>query len=397
MLFQSLDTKEKCVGIYQDGKLSYQPKYEELTKTWGYSSFLRDKPIEYASLYCNGKAIEEVCPESLKEDWGKISSRLRAFLISFREAKIDLDENCFFDLVPERFLMEFCEVKNQITEYVFDSHIKPKNYNFLYDLTQLVDDMSYTKLNTDLSVLRSDMAQFKVRQFIKKIKKVQPCVKYNIFGTKTGRLTTKKNSFPILTLDKDYRKILKPNNDWFVEFDYNAAELRTLLGLLEKEQPIGDLHDWNAKHVYQSSHTREEAKKRIFSWLYNPAHKDYLSSRAYDRDSVVQKYYNQGQVSTFFDRTIPADDHHALNYIIQSTCSDLILRQALKVNKLLAGTKTRIAFMIHDSIVLDMSTEEESRLNEILKTFADTCFGTFETNVKAGKNFGDMKRLWIHS
>ena len=121
-----------------------------------------------------------------------------------------------------------------------------------------------------------------------------------------------------------------------------------------------------------------------------------MSSRAYDRDSVVQKYYNQGQVSTFFNRTIPADDHHALNYIIQSTCSDLILRQAIKINNLLKGMKTNIAFMIHDSIVLDMSSDDEYMLDGIFKAFASTSLGKFETNVRAGKNFGDMKKLWIH-
>jgi len=396
MFFQSLDTKEKCVGIYQDGALLYEPKYEGLTKTWGYSSSLKDMSIEYAFLYCGGKSLDEVCPESLKDEWGEISAKFRAFLVSFREAKIDLNENCFYDLVPQRFLMEFCEIKNQITSSVFKAYPRPKNYEFLYDLTQLTDKLSHNKLNVDLDVFRDKMAQTKIRQFIKKTKKVQPYVKYNIFGTKTGRLTTKKNSFPILTLDKDYRNVLKPNNDWFVEFDYNAAELRTLLGLLGKKQPKGDLHEWNAKNVYKDLQSREEAKKRIFAWLYNPSYKDYSSSRVYDRDSVVKKYYDGKQVSTFFNRIIPADDHHALNYIVQSTCSDLILRQAIKVDKLLENIKTNIAFMIHDSIVLDMSSEDEYKLDEIFKTFADTCLGVFGTNVKAGKNFGDMKRLWIH-
>ena len=32
-------------------------------------------------------------------------------------------------------------------------------------------------------------------------------------------------------------KLLKPNNDWFVSFDYNGADVRTFLGLLGEEQP----------------------------------------------------------------------------------------------------------------------------------------------------------------
>ena len=90
----------------------------------------------------------------------------------------------------------------------------------------------------------------KVRNFIKHNKNTFPYVVYDPFKSKTGRLVT-KNSFPILTMDKNYRKILKPNNDWFIEFDFNAAELRVLLGLLGKEQPQEDLHEWNKKNVYK--------------------------------------------------------------------------------------------------------------------------------------------------
>ena len=47
-------------------------------------------------------------------------------------------------------------------------------------------------------------------------KKYQPYCKYSIFGTKTGRLINIPGSFPILTMDKDFRKIVEPTNDWFV-------------------------------------------------------------------------------------------------------------------------------------------------------------------------------------
>jgi len=396
MLFQSLDDKKRCIGVYCDGKLSFEPKYKELSKTWNYSPSFRGMPIEYAALYCNGKNLDQVCPEFLRQDWLRISSKLRAFITSFNEAKIDLDDNCFFDLVPQKFLLELCEIKNKITKHVFENYPRPKNYDFFHELAQLVDDISNNKLNIDISVLKNKMAEFKVRQFTKKINNTNACIKYNIFGTKTGRLTTKKNSFPILTLDKSYRSILKPNNDWFVELDFNAAELRTLLGLLGKEQPKGDLHEWNMKNVYKNTLTREEAKKRIFAWLYNSNSKDSLSNRTYDRKEILKKYWDGSKVKTPFHREIDSDEFHALNYIIQSVTSDLILRQAIKVDKLLKDKKTNIAFMVHDSIVLDMAKEDEYLINGIFKTFANTELGIFNTSVTAGKNFGELTKLWIH-
>ena len=93
---------------------------------------------------------------------------------------------------------------------------------------------------------------------------VEGCRYYNQFGTVTGRLTVTSNSFPIMNLDKSFRSILKPNNDLFVEFDYNAAELRTILSLSDQQQPEEDIHQWNIKKVFKQDMTRDEAKRKIF-------------------------------------------------------------------------------------------------------------------------------------
>ena len=71
-----------------------------------------------------------------------------------------------------------------------------------------------------------------------------------MFGTVTGRLTTHKGSFPILTLKKEYRQIVKPTKDLFISLDYNGAEVRTLLELSGEPQPETDIHEWNAKNIF---------------------------------------------------------------------------------------------------------------------------------------------------
>ena len=131
MLFQTLDDKNECVGIFAEGELYFDTLPEGLTGTWRYASYLEDQDVEYASLYCLGKDLAEVCPESLQPRFEKITSELKAFLTSFKESKISLNENCFFDLVPERFLLEYCDVKNKIIEHVFKTYPKPGNYDFL--------------------------------------------------------------------------------------------------------------------------------------------------------------------------------------------------------------------------------------------------------------------------
>jgi hypothetical protein len=343
-----------------------------------------------------GKSLDEVCPGFLRHRWETINARLKAFYKSFSTAKVSLDKHCFYDLVPQRFLLEYCEVKNKITQHILNEYDKPENYDFMRNLAEFTYNIRQQKLTVDYAEIARQSHHLKTRNFLKKSKYIKPYISYNIHGTKTGRMTTYKGGFPILTLDADYRTILKPTNNYFVELDYNAAELRVLLGLNGKEQPQDDIHQWNTDNIYRGTCTREEAKKRIFAWLYNPKSKDYLSNRHYNRDEVLKKHFNGKQVKTFFDRQIEADKHHALNYLIQSTTSDLVLSRAFKIADVLKEKKSFISFTLHDSIIIDCDDSERAVIGELIDIFSETPFGAFKVNVSAGKSYGTMRRLgWI--
>jgi DNA polymerase I-like protein with 3'-5' exonuclease and polymerase domains len=235
------------------------------------------------------------------------------------------------------------------------------------------------------------MHQKRARDFAKKLSHTSLSCDYNIFGTKTGRLTTKKNSFPILTMDKKFRKVVTPSNDWFVSLDFNGAELRTFLALSEMEQPDFDVHDWNRQNVYGSVGTREEVKERFFAWLYNPRSKDNVAERVYDKGAVINKHWDGRAVKNPFNRTIPADAHHAMSYLIQSTCSDVVLRQMIKLDKCLENRESYVAFCVHDEVVLDVTDAECALINDLVEHFSNTPLGKFGVNVKYGKSYGDMR------
>ena len=394
MYFQTLDDKNECLGVYLNGEIYYGKIPEGITKTWAYSPFLSDREVEYANLYCGGSSLEDVVPTAYADRWELIQNKLKAYFRSFNEAKVDLNENCFFDLVPERFLLEFCEIKNKITETVLQNYEKPEDYEFMLNLTKVVESMKSKKLNIDVSNIKTRLFEFKARQWKDKVVKGSPYISYDIYGTKTGRMTTKKNSFPILTLPKEYRSVIKPTNDWFVELDFNAAELRTLLSLAGREQPEGDIHNWNIENIFKESMSREKAKKSIFAWLYNPSMK-HPAEKVYNRTSVLDKHWDGDKIQTIYGREIEADKHHALNYVIQSTTSDLFLRRMIDVHEILKNKKSHIAFCVHDSLVIDLDNEEKDMIPEIKKIFSDTELGNFKVNLSAGKDYGTMKELKI--
>ena len=389
MYFQPLDNKKECYAFFYDGAIHKEGPEFESARTWAYTPNAAAIRSEYASLYCAGGSLEDACPEELKADFDRSTQKLKSFFHSFHIAKVSMQENCFFELVPDRFLLKYFNLRNEITRHVFENFPKPENYDFLKDLSVMTTDMSQP-LNLDPIELRKLSHDPACRRLLKAVRGGRTSVVYNMFGTKTGRLSTAPNSFPLLTLKKELRRVIQPTNDWFVELDFNAAELRTLISLCGKSQPVGDIHDWNRKIIYQGKITREEAKKRVFSWLYNPDSKDYLTSRFYDRERILDKYWDGDFVVTPFGRKIEADRFHALNYIIQSTSSDLFLKSAVKVDKILKDKKSNIAFTLHDSLVIDLHEEDKQILPEIAECFSNTELGKWRVNVSAGKNFGDM-------
>jgi hypothetical protein len=394
MIFQTLDDKSECVGVYVDGKLHFDGIPDNLTKTWKYTGSVKDDTIEYAWLYCGGKDLQATCPDHLKEELTEVQKTFKAYLKSFQIAKINLRDNCFFDLVPPDFLMEFCEVRNKITQHVFETYSRPENYAHLDQAHKLLHKIKYQKLNINVDGCRHLMTTTSDREDIRTlVKKKSHYVDYNLFGTVTGRLTTRKDSNPILTMKSKFRELIKPTNSWFMSLDYNGAEIRTFLGLSGHEQPEEDIHKWNMTNLYgDSAIDREEAKVRFFSSFYN--HNDNsLDGSVYSRKQVMDKYYDGNKVKTPFGRTIEVDDRRAFNYVIQSTTADLTIDRAIELDKALDGCKTKVAFIIHDEIVLDVHAEDRYKIPELKEVFQNTKLGRFRANVKAGKNYGTMKEI----
>ena len=391
MLFQTIDNKEGCSVIYADGNLHNCSDNLELTHTWAPSSGFINEKIEYASAWASCASLDDICPDHLKGEWENVNKKMKYFLISLHQSKINLNDICLYEAIPRRFILMFYEIKNKLTQWVFDNYQRPENYEFIRNLLFFLKKIENSKLNLDFQNL--DWSDDRVRKNLNKIKNSSRKIMYNPWGTTTGRLTTSKDSFPILTLNKELRSVLKPNNDLFVEFDYNSAELRVLLGLLDRDQPKEDIHSWVNKNIFDNKYDRDKTKKKIFSWLYNTKAKNKKLNKYFDRDKVSAEYWRNSCVETCFHRKIPADRDHALNYIIQSTTSDLFLTSAMEIDKMLNNRRSFISFCIHDSLVIDFAKEDRDVIDDLIKSFSHTRFGEFKTNLSIGRDFGHMKRI----
>ena len=321
MLFQTLDDKTECVGIYADSQLIFDLEVfpDELTHTWKYAPYLRDLEVDYASLYLEGRSIKDLIPEYLEEDWDDVSKQILAFKRCLALSQVDTQENCFFDLVPQRFLVDFCEVKNKITEYVIKNVEKPERYEFYKHVAMMLEDISHRTVTVDRPRISTYLQSPKLKNHARTLLDAEPYIRYNQFGTRTGRLTTKKGGLPILTMNRDFRSAIKPTNDYFVELDFNGAEVRTLLGLLNKEQPTGDVHNFHLQEIFTEINCRDQAKVAFFAWLYGSRSAVSQSDTAklekyYQKRDLVQKYWDGNTVRTPFKKLISdTSEHQALN------------------------------------------------------------------------------------
>ena len=392
MYFSVLDNKADCFGYYQNGQLHYDNPPEEMKVTWKHSETLSTGLYEYISVLSRADTLKEVCPLELKQDFEKVDNKMRAYYKSFLTSQVDLNENCFFDLVPQQFLLDYFSVKQEIMKHIYENTPKTENYDFDCRLHEMLSTISRQPIRLDEDFIKRYYYKPKLRDILKKNKTK---VTYKQFGTVTGRLSVTPSSFPIMTLDKEYRKAVLPTNDWILELDYNAAELRVFLGLSGHEQPQGDLHKWNSTFLKTD---RQQAKRSVIAYMYGSKNYDVGELEAlYNVKNVKEKHFNpkKEQVTNLYGRKIKSDEFHAVNYTIQSTAAEISLRNILKIFHLLKDRKSSVKFCLHDSVIIDFSDEDRDIIYEIKDLFCNTPLGIFPSNIKAGKNFGDMKELKI--
>ena len=373
-IIQTLDTQQRCSGVYVDDKFYKEPSSEYLNGfhlAWRHSPLLDDLKYEYMFVLLRGSDLSEYSPD--KSRYQACKRLMEAQAKAAKTAQIDMTGECFFDIVPQHLLEKWFFLRNESLVNLRSLNKPGSDYDILHKAHVLTTNIS-------------------TQQILFKNQKKR--VLYNIFGSATGRLTTKKGSVPVMTLKKDHRQLLRPSNDAFVELDLNAAEIRMLMALSGQDQPTGDIHEWVVENVFNNAIERSQAKIELFAWLYNPSNSKSRFDQIFSREIFRDFYFSDSKIlATPFGRKLSVEERKAQNYLLQSTTSDQVLENAYKIQKMLKGKRTTIAFTLHDSIILDMAKEDAIMLQDIKSQFENTRWGKFMSTCKIGKNFGNLKEF----
>ena len=165
MLFQVLDAKRDCVGYFANNQINPSTELPSEGGTWEYSEYLGEAPIEIARIYAHGATITDVCPEDMKDEWEMIKKTLRSCLRAFSTARVNLNENCFYDVLPEYFLYQYMNAKNKVTEHVLNKYERPENYQQVFNLVRMLDDIQSRSLNIDIGPIKHLLSSVKGQNF----------------------------------------------------------------------------------------------------------------------------------------------------------------------------------------------------------------------------------------
>lgn len=200
----------------------------------------------------------------------------------------------------------------------------------------------------------------------------------------TSRPTNAFNSVNFAAIPKapEYRKAIIPQNDYFVEFDFDGYHLRLLCEQIGYKLTEESAHIQLARLYFGKDEISEEeyakAKQTNFHAIYGKIPPEFAFLEIFEKiqnyiNSLWKQFNEQGYVEDpisgkRFTKQLP--DMHPqklMNYMMQSLETSrniLILKDVLMF---LQNKKTKIALYTYDAIVFDFKKEDGKQVLEDLQ------------------------------
>ena len=225
---------------------------------------------------------------------------------------------------------------------------------------------------------------------------------YNPYTT-TGRPVNNFNGLNFVGLkhDNGERNCFEPDNDLFVEMDYDGYHPR-LIGDIVGYRFKGNVHNTLAEIYFKSKEITptqyKESKTLTFKQIYGGIDKANLHhpffSKTQDCIDMLWKNFNKnGYISTncYYIKKEHHPKIHAqklFNYYIQATETENNILKIKEIQEYLEDKKTKLVLYIYDAFVFDFAREEGSELLDDLKSILDS---KFPIKVKMGRHYGALQ------
>ena len=217
---------------------------------------------------------------------------------------------------------------------------------------------------------------------------------YNLYTT-TSRPSNTFNSVNFAALNKDdgERMCYQPENDMFIEMDFQGYHPRL----------IGEMVNWHFpkdKNTYELlgqllNVSQQDAKELTFKQLYGGVWSEYQYKPFFkDVNIFIDDMWNTYQYGKCYETEnrifIPDDDMtqaKLFNYIVQSKETSTNIELLEKVLDYLKGKKTKIVLYTYDAFLFDYSKEDGDILQDIVNMLE------YPVTIKQGNTYHGLTKI----
>ena len=224
---------------------------------------------------------------------------------------------------------------------------------------------------------------------------------YNPYTT-TGRPVNNFNGINFVGLkhNNGERDCFEPDNDFFVEMDYDGYHPR-LIGDIVGYRFHGNVHNELAQIYFKSKEITpqqyKESKTLTFKQIYGGIDKANLHHpffrKTQDFIDIIWEVFNVDEYINVGPYSIKKDDHpkiHAqklFNYYIQATETETNIRKIKIIQDYLEDKQTKLVLYIYDAFIFDVSKQDGKQTLIDLQTILND---KFPVKLKIGGHYGAL-------
>ena len=224
---------------------------------------------------------------------------------------------------------------------------------------------------------------------------------YNPFTT-TGRPVNNFNGINFVGLkhDNGERDSFEPDNDLFIEMDYDGYHPRLIgdiVGFLFEDNVHNTLAQIYFKSKEITPQQYKESKTLTFKQIYGGIDKANLHHpffrKTQDFINIIWEEFNKKGYIDVGSYRIKKDDHPKIhsqklfNYYIQATETETNIRKIKDIQDYLQDKKTKLVLYIYDAFIFDFAKEDgKQTLIDIENMLSEK----FPVKLKTGEHYGAL-------